>query len=350
MFLTSSRAGATLGGPPEPHLSSISCHRMSGSTSISPSSSGCGTDPRGNLVPIKGFVHEVIRRSRTSGCVLQTALCYLEAIRAKVPELVRKEQAGEGVRGEPDVSSRIVPATESELKQEEEYLRLETAANLEDTAAISNDFVSTVRIVDIQAKESSSDPNLDSSSSFAQVTPNPQDSPITPITALPSPLLCPRRTFLASLILASKFTQDKCYSNRAWAKLSGLPAREIGRCERALGEALEWRLWVGKTPVQASQPSGPTTASTPNSRTVARSQSENNILTLPSTRSPFLVRQDSRPPPVAPSTHRSLQRCATMPAEAFSATSPVDRVGLSQYRIPQVNQYDVDSQLLLICV
>ncbi|KAF5313787.1 hypothetical protein D9619_013705 [Psilocybe cf. subviscida] len=57
-------------------------------------------------------------------------------------------------------------------------------------------------------------------------------------SALPSPLLCPRRAFLASLILASKFFQDKCYSNRAWAKLSGLPAREIGRCERALGEAL----------------------------------------------------------------------------------------------------------------
>ncbi|KAF8139587.1 hypothetical protein K438DRAFT_2117276, partial [Mycena galopus ATCC 62051] len=33
-----------------------------------------------------------------------------------------------------------------------------------------------------------------------------------------------------------KFTQDKCYSNRAWAKLSGLSAREIGpqRCFRSV--------------------------------------------------------------------------------------------------------------------
>ncbi|PBK58870.1 hypothetical protein ARMSODRAFT_900038, partial [Armillaria solidipes] len=61
---------------------------------------------------------------------------------------------------------------------------------------------------------------------------------------MPSPLLCPRRAFLASLILASKFMQDKCYSNRAWAKLSGLQPREISRCERALGDALGWRLWV----------------------------------------------------------------------------------------------------------
>ncbi|KAJ7275629.1 hypothetical protein C8J57DRAFT_1504934 [Mycena rebaudengoi] len=46
----------------------------------------------------------------------------------------------------------------------------------------------------------------------------------------------------STLILASKFTQDKCYSNRAWAQLSGLPAREIGCCDRALGDALDWRL------------------------------------------------------------------------------------------------------------
>ncbi|KAI0311240.1 hypothetical protein OF83DRAFT_1038105, partial [Amylostereum chailletii] len=51
---------------------------------------------------------------------------------------------------------------------------------------------------------------------------------------------CPRRTFLVSLILASKFTQDKGHTNCAWARLAGLPAREIGRCERAL----EWWLWV----------------------------------------------------------------------------------------------------------
>jgi PHO85 cyclin-5 len=47
-----------------------------------------------NLVPIKGFVHEALRQSRTSGSVLQTALCYLEAICVKVPELVKKEKTG----------------------------------------------------------------------------------------------------------------------------------------------------------------------------------------------------------------------------------------------------------------
>ncbi|KAF8332070.1 uncharacterized protein EI90DRAFT_2919227, partial [Cantharellus anzutake] len=59
-----------------------------------------------------------------------------------------------------------------------------------------------------------------------------------------SPLHDARRTFLASLVLASKFQQDRAYSNKAWAKLSGLPAQEVTRCENALGNALQWRLWV----------------------------------------------------------------------------------------------------------
>ena len=61
-----------------------------------------------NLVPIKGFVHEVLCKSCTSGSVLQTALCYLEAIHAKVPELVQKERNGEGVHSELDLNRQII--------------------------------------------------------------------------------------------------------------------------------------------------------------------------------------------------------------------------------------------------
>ena len=53
-----------------------------------------------SLVPIKGFVHEVLHRSHTSISMLQTTLYYLEALHAKVPELVQKEKNGEGVHGE----------------------------------------------------------------------------------------------------------------------------------------------------------------------------------------------------------------------------------------------------------
>ncbi|KAG1762610.1 hypothetical protein EDD22DRAFT_565028 [Suillus occidentalis] len=45
-----------------------------------------------DIMPMKGFVHEVLHCSRTSGSVLQIVLCYLDAICAKVPELVSQEK------------------------------------------------------------------------------------------------------------------------------------------------------------------------------------------------------------------------------------------------------------------
>ncbi|KAG8709076.1 hypothetical protein FRC09_000887 [Ceratobasidium sp. 395] len=68
----------------------------------------------------------------------------------------------------------------------------------------------------------------------------------------PSPLIGPRRTFLASLVLASKFLLDKAFSNKTWAKLSGLEALEVGKCERVLGTALNWRLWIGRAATRES--------------------------------------------------------------------------------------------------
>ena len=48
---------------------------------------------------------------------------------------------------------------------------------------------------------------------------------------LPLPLLCPHHTFLVSLIFASKFLQNWCYSNKVWVKLSRLPPCKISCCE-----------------------------------------------------------------------------------------------------------------------
>lgn len=53
--------------------------------------------------------------------------------------------------------------------------------------------------------------------------------PLAPLPPMLSPLLCPHRTFLACLILTSKFLQDRSYSNKVWAKLAGVPPREIDR-------------------------------------------------------------------------------------------------------------------------
>ncbi|MCJ1437466.1 hypothetical protein MMC27_006853 [Xylographa pallens] len=55
---------------------------------------------------------------------------------------------------------------------------------------------------------------------------------------------CGRRMFLAALILASKYLQDRNYSARAWSKISGLKISEINTNEMAFVTAIGWRLHV----------------------------------------------------------------------------------------------------------
>jgi hypothetical protein len=113
VFLTSSRVQVVIPMTPEPPSSLItktnhlhsrntqlpspvtpSTHQSPPSPSHSPQTNSISSNQynalnanaRNNLVPLRGFVHKVLGRSRTSGSVLQTALCYLEAIRSKVPE------------------------------------------------------------------------------------------------------------------------------------------------------------------------------------------------------------------------------------------------------------------------
>ena len=73
----------------------------------------CITSSQINLVLVKGFVHEVLPQSHMSGSVLQA---YLEAIHTKVPELVEKEEIGEGVQGEVGLSNKII---QGDLKADE---------------------------------------------------------------------------------------------------------------------------------------------------------------------------------------------------------------------------------------
>lgn len=55
---------------------------------------------------------------------------------------------------------------------------------------------------------------------------------------------CGRRMFLAALILASKYLQDRNYSARAWSKISGLRTCEINTNELAFLSAVNWKLHV----------------------------------------------------------------------------------------------------------
>ncbi|KAI7862282.1 hypothetical protein BDF14DRAFT_1736569 [Spinellus fusiger] len=57
---------------------------------------------------------------------------------------------------------------------------------------------------------------------------------------------CGRRMFLASLVVASKFVQDKTYRNSAWAKIAGLPVAEINAAERIFLELIDYRLYIAQ--------------------------------------------------------------------------------------------------------
>ena len=57
-------------------------------------------------------------------------------------------------------------------------------------------------------------------------------------------LQCGRRMFLAALILASKYLQDRNYSARAWSKISGLNTMEINQNEIAFLLAVNWKLHI----------------------------------------------------------------------------------------------------------
>ncbi|TID16024.1 hypothetical protein E2P81_ATG08885 [Venturia nashicola] len=57
-------------------------------------------------------------------------------------------------------------------------------------------------------------------------------------------LQCGRRMFLAALILASKYLQDRNYSARAWSRISGLKTEEINANEMAFLQAVNWKLHV----------------------------------------------------------------------------------------------------------
>lgn len=70
----------------------------------------------------------------------------------------------------------------------------------------------------------------------------------------PSPqdcIFCGRRMFLAAVMVASKFLQDKTYRNSAWAKISGLTTSEISYSEMAFLELIEFRLFISKDTFEA---------------------------------------------------------------------------------------------------
>ncbi|KAF8829708.1 hypothetical protein HHX47_DHR2000031 [Lentinula edodes] len=151
--------------------------------------------------------------------VLLVALRYLEIVRFQIFDIAR---SGEDQHVETSIATRITVTTDNVLERSR-------------ITSVVNDS----RDDDVHAR------NI-TDTSYQIIDEERLPSPLPPLPLLPSPLLCPRRTFLSSIILATKFLHDKSYTNRAWGALCQLPPREISRCERALGNALQWRLWLDR--------------------------------------------------------------------------------------------------------
>ncbi|CAG8491225.1 1330_t:CDS:2 [Racocetra fulgida] len=60
------------------------------------------------------------------------------------------------------------------------------------------------------------------------------------------PATCGRRMFLAALIVASKYLQDRNYSNRAWSKISGLSIKEINANEVCFLKLIDYNLFIAE--------------------------------------------------------------------------------------------------------
>ncbi|SAM05435.1 hypothetical protein [Absidia glauca] len=137
---------------------------------IWPSNNGNSNSSTSNIVPLRSFIQEVLKRSRTTYSTLQTAFFYL--FRAR-PAIVQYLQT----------TSSLAAAT-----------------------------VGTT----------------------------------TPLSGRDAYIHCGRRMFLASLVVASKFVQDKTYRNSVWAKIAGLPVQEINASERVFLGLLDYRLYVAQ--------------------------------------------------------------------------------------------------------
>ncbi|KAH8555011.1 cyclin-domain-containing protein, partial [Umbelopsis sp. PMI_123] len=120
------------------------------------------TKPKANVVSLRTFIQEVLKRSRTTYSTLQTALFYL--FRAK--NAILHQLQGHSMT--------------TSIKREQDYIS------------------------------------------------------------------CGRRMFLASVILASKFLQDRNYRNSAWAKISGLPVQEINAAEMVFLKLIDCNLYISK--------------------------------------------------------------------------------------------------------
>lgn len=124
------------------------------------------------VLPLKYFIKETLRRSRSGITTLQVALYYLHRARVPIRERVALAECAK---------ERFAHLSALRKESQERHLA--------ETGLASPP----------------SSPNEEFTNAASEVLATSRD-----------PVVCGRRMFLAALICASKFLQDRNYSNRAW--------------------------------------------------------------------------------------------------------------------------------------
>ncbi|KAF9114125.1 hypothetical protein BGX27_000104 [Mortierella sp. AM989] len=211
--------------------------------SIWPSPSGAQYSTKAPVIPLHIFVKETLRRSRTTLSTLQLALYYIYKVRNQVlaaQEKIRKDQIQHLQQralqqGQPLSPNGSVDAlSEEEFKQRDYFNSISMHAHSH----------LTKNTPPLTPPGTNNTPASLSPLSLSNSTPT------SPILAKSEPVGCGRRMFLAALILASKFQQDRTYSNKAWSKISGLPVSEINLNEITFLTLIDYRLFVSQAVFQ----------------------------------------------------------------------------------------------------
>ncbi|KAL4400898.1 PHO85 cyclin-5 [Malassezia pachydermatis] len=169
-------------------------------------------DQSNSTLPLALFVREILRRSRTSCSTLQAALLYCSRCKMALHDNVDNYSTSShtDVLGWMNEAMVMSPTSMQAMEL-------------------------TCKLPSLSLPCSSAPIQSSAKSIKAQTT------------SMPSPLLCGRRMFLAAIVVASKFLQDRTYSNRTWSKISGLETREIEQLERVFLQTIHYNLVVSES-------------------------------------------------------------------------------------------------------
>ncbi|KAK3811794.1 MAG: hypothetical protein J3Q66DRAFT_348476 [Benniella sp.] len=221
--------------------------------SIWPSPSGAQYSNKAPVIPLHIFVKETLRRSRTTLATLQLALYYIYKVRNQVlaaQEKIRLDQIHHQQQRALQMQLPLSPNGSIEAPSEEEFNKPRDYFHTSASASSA--------LLLLHHHQPISPPGTNNTNTNTNNTPASSLSPLSlsnsspssPILAKSEPVGCGRRMFLAALILASKFQQDRTYSNKAWSKISGLPVSEINLNEITFLKLIDYRLFVSQAVFQ----------------------------------------------------------------------------------------------------